>query len=199
MSREILAFGVFSMLTTLTLGVMGLALFIESMRPLVPWIASASAMVGLAGVFTSAMIYIDTRRPFWSVRLTFPKFFGTTFTLGMTAAAVVQSCAGAEGSARVAIVLATIARAALLIWDSSQEVPRATRTMLRLLPWTPEAAMLLLALSMGAGVAAMFAPSPIATVANFAALASTFAGSLMERYCFFAACPAPRMPGGVAA
>jgi Fe-S-cluster-containing dehydrogenase component/DMSO reductase anchor subunit len=199
MSREILAFGVFSILTTLTVGVMGLALFIESMRSLVTWTAGIAALVGLVGVLTSAMIYVDTRRPFWSMRLTIPKFFGTTFTLGITAAAAVLSYAGVENGARGAIIIATIARAILVIWDSTQDVPRATQTMLRLLPWTPEAAMILLALSMAAGVAAVFAPSPIATVEILVALASTFAGSLMERYCFFAACPAPRMPGGVVA
>jgi hypothetical protein len=52
---------------------------------------------------------------------------------------------------------------------------------------------------MGAGVAAVFTPSLLATLAILVALGSTFTGALMERYCFFAACPAPRMPGGVVA
>jgi Fe-S-cluster-containing dehydrogenase component/DMSO reductase anchor subunit len=195
MSREILAFGICSMLATLTLGVM----CVGSAQILVPWLASVAAIAGLSGVFTSAMIYIDTHRPFWSARLTIPKFFGTTFTLGITAAAVVLTCVGAERSARVAIVMATIVRAFLVIWDSAHEAPRASRTMLRLLPWTPEVSMLLLALSMAAGIVAMFASYPIATVATIVALGGTFAGSVMERYCFFATCPTPRMPGGVSA
>ena len=57
--------------------------------------------------------------------------------------------------------------------------------------------MILLAFSMAAGVVAMYASLPVATVAAMMALASTFAAAVMERYCFFAACPAPRMPGGV--
>ncbi len=44
--------------------------------------AIATAALGVAGVFCSAMIYVDTRRAFWSRELTFTKFFGTTFLLG---------------------------------------------------------------------------------------------------------------------
>jgi Fe-S-cluster-containing dehydrogenase component/DMSO reductase anchor subunit len=195
MSREILAFGIFSLLATATLGTMCLG----AAHVLVPWIARVAAATGLSGVFTSAMIYIDTRRPFWSARLTVPKFFGATLALGLASAAIVLFCTGAGGTARAAILAATIVRTLLVIWEGANEVPRATRTMLRLLPWSPEVAMLLLVISMGASVAAMFTSFPVATAAAIIALGGTFAGSLMERYCFFATCPAPRMPGGVSA
>ncbi len=193
MSREILVFGILSMLATLSLA----AKWLEPARLLALWLAGTTAIVGFVGVFASAMVYIDTHRSFWSARLTLPKFFGTSFTLGMTMAALLLYGLSTEKSARSAIMIATTARVALLIWESTQEVPRATRTMLRLLPWTPEISMILLAFSMAAGVVAMYTSSPVATVAATIALASTFAAALMERYCFFAACPAPRMPGGV--
>ena len=99
----------------------------------------------------------------------------------------------------MAIVMAVLARAALVVWESTHEVPRATRTMLRLLPWTPEVTMINLALSMVASVVAMFTACPIASLATGIVLLSTLAASLMERYSFFATCPAPRMPGGVSA
>jgi len=182
------------MMATLTVG----AMFFEPARPLVPWIAGVTAGIGLVGVFTSAMIYIDTRRPFWSMRLTIPRFFGTTLALGSAAGAVVLSCLGAAGDARVAIGMAVLARVALVVWESTYEVPRATRTMLRLLPWAPEVTMINLVLAMAASAVAMFTACPIATWAAVAVLGSTFAASLMERYSFFTTCPAPRMPGGVA-
>ena len=38
---------------------------------------SGASLAGLAGVVCSAMIYADTRRPFWDIAITLPKFFGT--------------------------------------------------------------------------------------------------------------------------
>jgi DMSO reductase anchor subunit/NAD-dependent dihydropyrimidine dehydrogenase PreA subunit len=195
MSREILVFLVFSMMATLSVGTM----YFEPMRFLAPWMAGVTAVLGVIGVFTSAMVYIDTRRPFWSARLTLPRFFGTTMALGSAAAALVMSCFGAGAGTRVAIVMAVLARVALVVWESVHEVPRATRTMLRLLPWTPELTMINLALSMAASVVAMFTAYPIASLATGIVLVSNFAASLMERYSFFTTCPAPRMPGGVSA
>lgn len=195
MSREILAFSLFAGMATLTLG----AMLFAPVRAFAPWIAAATAVLGLGGVLTSAMIYIDTRRPFWAARLTIPKFFGTTFALGSAAGAVVLSCAGHAGDARVAIGGAMLIRMGLLVWESGHEVPRAARTMLRLLPWTPEATMLNLALGMAASIVAMLLPAPFITPGAAVVLGSVFVAALMERYSFFAACPAPRMPGGVSA
>ena len=40
------------------------------------------AVTGLAGVFSSMMIYRDTRRTFWRMKFTSVKFAGTTVLLG---------------------------------------------------------------------------------------------------------------------
>ena len=53
----------------------------------------AAAVAGLLGVFCSAMIYVDTRREFWSASQCFAKFFGTTLLLG---AASALACARAD-------------------------------------------------------------------------------------------------------
>jgi len=74
MSREILAFGVFSALAT------GAVL-----TPFVPMVLVACG--GLGAVFTSAMIYVDTRRPAWRAEVTFARFFGATLLFGLASAA----------------------------------------------------------------------------------------------------------------
>ncbi|MBC8096952.1 MAG: dimethyl sulfoxide reductase anchor subunit, partial [Akkermansiaceae bacterium] len=77
MSREIIAFSVYA----------GLAGLLAVKPENVP-VATLTAAAALVGVFCSAMIYIDTRRPAWSSRITFTKFFGTTLLLGATGGAV---------------------------------------------------------------------------------------------------------------
>ena len=51
----------------------------------------AAALAGLAGVFCSVMIYVDTRRAFWSLPLVGFKFFMTGVVLGVPAAAAQEA------------------------------------------------------------------------------------------------------------
>src|SRR5205809_3629339 len=71
LSREILAFAVFVGLSAVAL----------------QWntrvLATGTALAGLVAVFCSAMVYHDTRRPFWNMRLSATKFFGTTILFGL--------------------------------------------------------------------------------------------------------------------
>ncbi|MFZ4768236.1 MAG: DmsC/YnfH family molybdoenzyme membrane anchor subunit, partial [Roseimicrobium sp.] len=73
LSREILAFGAFAP-----------AAFAAALSLVPSWIAAA---VGLGSVFCSVMVYVDTRRPFWVMSQTAPRFFGTTVLLGLAMAA----------------------------------------------------------------------------------------------------------------
>ncbi|MDB6039639.1 MAG: Fe-S-cluster-containing hydrogenase subunit, partial [Verrucomicrobiales bacterium] len=50
-----------------------------------PAIYTGLILSGLAGVFCSAMLYADTRRPFWSLNRGLVKFFGTVCILGAAA------------------------------------------------------------------------------------------------------------------
>ncbi len=43
---------------------------------------SGTALAGLGGRVCSVMVYVDTRRPFWSLKLVGGKFFGTMLLLG---------------------------------------------------------------------------------------------------------------------
>src|SRR5207237_1867511 len=74
LSREIIALNLFAAVAA--------TLILSS------WLASrqtvlngATAGFGILGVFTSAMVYVDTRRPSWSPRFAFSNFFGTTLLL----------------------------------------------------------------------------------------------------------------------
>ena len=51
---------------------------------------------GLAGVFTSVMIYHDTQRPFWALPFTALRFYGTAIGLG--AVVSVFAAAGSQGA-----------------------------------------------------------------------------------------------------
>ena len=86
LSREALVFGAWFALATAYTGLSWvkdtsvLPRWIHSAEPL-GWAVVASGIVGLA---CSVMIYADTRRPFWRIAQTGPRFFG---------AAVVLACA----------------------------------------------------------------------------------------------------------
>lgn len=82
LSREIVVFGLFALLATAYAG----ALWLRN-APTQPSIQSvlgiSVALAGLFGVFCSHMIYHDTRRVFWRGIRTAGKFFGTTLLLGL--------------------------------------------------------------------------------------------------------------------
>jgi len=211
MSREILAFSVYAAFSTATMAVA----WIPQVRDLLPLFAFGSTALGLLSVFTSAMIYIDTRRPFWAASLTGPKFFGTTLLLGSTFAAAglalvdlfgfVELTAAATGAA----VATTVIRAALFIWersadqrllsDPAEPAHRSALTVAALLPWMPRARMALFIVSTVAGIFAIVGGFGVQAAFAMLAAASTFASQVLERFTFFSAAASPRMPGGVTA
>jgi DMSO reductase anchor subunit len=211
MSREILAFSVFAAASTTTLA----SAWIPVLHDLLPLFAFGTAALGLISVFTSVMIYIDTRRPFWTARLTTPKFFGTMLLLGSTFAAAglaiidLLGLAELTSVATTATVAAMVIRTALFLWERSAyqrslTVPsdpahRSALTIARLLPWLPRLRATLFVISTIAGVLAI--AGGFGAQAAFAVLvaASTFASQVLERFAFLTAAASPRMPGGVPA
>jgi DMSO reductase anchor subunit len=89
LSREILCFGVFPALS------------------LIPLLTPIAAVCGAGSVFCSAMIYHQTRRPFWHLKFTAWKFFGTALVLGLASAWFVSSIF-ADGPAWIPIVLGLV-------------------------------------------------------------------------------------------
>jgi formate dehydrogenase iron-sulfur subunit len=101
LSREILAFGLF----TTFAAAYGAEVWLDRAGWLVfdtgGALHLAAAAWGLAGVFCSVMIYVDTRRPFWSLPLTGAKFVLTGVVLGIPAALLVSLLGAAALDARL--------------------------------------------------------------------------------------------------
>jgi Fe-S-cluster-containing dehydrogenase component/DMSO reductase anchor subunit len=184
------------------------------------------AASGVAGVFCSAMIYVFTRRECWSLTRVMMRFTLTAAVLGLSAAWLsILAAALADPSPELIEVLrqrgqvlchsligaaaaklayeaaifrhlllgrmTPLRRSALLL---TRELANATlaRFALGLLGGVLMPAMLLASLSTlsSSGLVQLVATT---SLLFFACLA----GELLERYLFFAACAAPRMPGGI--
>ena len=221
MSREILVFGVFAGAAAAftgaawwkTLAAMLPALsfaeqFIAPAQFAAP-LAGVTAVLGLLGVYCSAMIYVDTRRTFWSRGPTFTKFFGTTLLLGTAAAAAVLGWAGLRGEVVAGFAaVATLLRTALFGWEF-QNLHRTLRNesdanhRSALVLWKLRRPLLLAHAGLFAG-ATFFGILTITGAGWSAALFATFAfvltlgSQFIERYFFFTAVVAPRMPGALA-
>jgi len=209
LSREIMAFGAFAGLAALAVlaGMFPLTDFITNGRA-IPTIAAA--LVGLIGVFTSAMVYVDTRRPFWSPGFAFGNFFGTTLLLGPAlAAAVFERMPVASEAARRCALVAIIAFTALLLWrllalriairNSSDPIHFNARVIQELLPWLMRLQPVLLVTS--AIVTLPVVTRTAATTDSWCAVLALAAliSEIAWRYAFFAASGSRRMPGGIAA
>ena len=229
LSREAIAFGAFALLASVyaclpALELIGLSIPLAWQRLL----GAAVALTGLVGVSCSAMIYASTRRPFWNAGYTGLKFLLTCLVLGIPVALLIElTAAGASGASSintslkgggmmlcaaliVAAALKIVAESAIFAWLGARNFKPLRRTALlmtgELGPFTMQrfllglaggvilpSALLVLARSDGP-VNPLFAGLSVVLI-----LAVCFAGEVMERYLFFAAVVAPKMPGVPAA
>lgn len=176
-------------------------------------LAIATAALGLFGVFCSAMIYVDTRRAFWSAELVFTKFFGTALLLGSAAAGVILAWTGllsgapVAEAARVFAIIATIIRCALFGWEINNfrartELAHPHHRSAQIM-WTLRRPLVfarwgLFVASTLCAVLAITGHGLLAAIFATLAFGFTAGSQLIERYFFFTAVVAPRMPGGVA-
>jgi formate dehydrogenase iron-sulfur subunit len=209
MSREILVFGLFAGAAVVAAGLCWFAP--GSGASLVA--SAAAASLGLAAVFTSAMIYVDTRRAFWRPSLTFGKFYGTALLLGATAAAAVTGWADRFHPADMAraviacAIVATIIRTVLFAWETGvfiralrrphSPIHRSAETIRVLLPWIPGVRAVLFSASTALSLMAILGVADAAVLWASVAFVTTLSSQLLERCTFFTAVHAPRMPGGV--
>jgi formate dehydrogenase iron-sulfur subunit len=227
MSREAIGFGVFAKMGALYAGSVAAAAHWDSFpgRALLvaaaPVLEGITAVLGLAGVFFSVMIYVATRRTQWRGSITGMKFFGTTFLLGAaTVLAVAQPVAhflpaatrdaAMTGLGRgllsmvLAVALCKLTFELLLlrhVRDPGHSVLKrvavvSLRDLARSTFWRFAclvAGGIFLPLLVLTGAAAVASLSVIAPLA----LVLLVVGEFCERYQFFKAAPASRMPGAL--
>jgi Fe-S-cluster-containing dehydrogenase component/DMSO reductase anchor subunit len=174
-------------------------------------LAIITAALGLLGVFCSAMIYIDTHRVFWSRELTFIKFFGTTFLLGSAGTAAVLAWthvftgAPLSTAAITFAIIATVIRTALFGWefrnfrhalgDAEHPNHRSAMIVWNLRRPLVHARAVLFAGSTLFGLVAIAHSGLFTAICATLSFLLTFASQVIERYFFFTAVIAPRMPG----
>ena len=168
----------------------------------------ATALLALVGVGCSAMIYIDTRRPFWAAQRTLPKFFGTTALLGTTTAAALFGWT-APLLAPACAIAATIIRTVLFAWEWSTFLPalrnpksrthRSALVLARLQRSIVAARVFLFVASSVFSIMAIFNLAGAGAIWGTIAFVTTTTSQMLERHTYFTASAAPRMPGGVPA
>jgi formate dehydrogenase iron-sulfur subunit len=223
MSREIFAFSVFAApaagFAAASLWPLAAAYFpvlqqVESIvdaGQLAAPVAIVTAVLGLLGVFCSAMIYVDTRRVYWSSELTFTKFFGTALLLGSAGTAAVLAWTGALSQAPLTsaavtfAIVATVIRTALAGWeffnlrhslgDPQHPNHRTALILWKLLRPLVFARAALFVGSTTFGLAAIAHGGLFTAICATVSFLLTFTSQIIERYFFFTAVVAPRMPG----
>jgi DMSO reductase anchor subunit len=190
------------------------------------WLGRSVAVCGVAAVGCSAMIYVSTRRTFWQLAFTGPKFLLTCLVLGLPAALGISLVAAALAPDRTvpvafaqvgsiacwSLIVATTAKLALeaivLGWLRAARFTPLKRTAYLMVGDLGLVTFQRFMLGMVGGIALpWFLMSRTANSADdmgaawFLGLVSVLvvvvmaAGELIERYLFFTAVVAPKMPG----
>ncbi len=185
MSREAIAFAAFG-------GVAGVAL--AARREIL-----LTTVMGMIVLIAQTMVYADTRRDFWRVGSTFPRFFGTAAVLGCA----LKLCFAPNTAAAFALLVVTLCKLAAEIavlkyadsdddhWTQLRRTAALQRGRLRPIL----SARILLGLA--GGVLIPFGVAVGAMAPGFAVLACVlcFVGELAERYLFFTSVAPDKMPG----
>ncbi len=198
LSREIMAFG--------ALPAGGMAIFATWWLGNLEWMRLAvtgTAFAALAAVWCSVMVYVDTRRPYWSLKNVAIKFLGTTLLLGAGLCAAVWHWAG-EPAAVWAMVVSLLCRWSLSLWEISSyrralaeegcAWHKSARIMQRHFSRHLEGRGLLL-IATGLLIPVTIAAGASAHWMFTLSLLLTFVSQLMERLYFFTASAGSKMPG----
>jgi formate dehydrogenase iron-sulfur subunit len=232
LSREILAFGLFAGCAVLYAGSCWLghavpadaAGGLDALPAVLGW---AVAAFGIAGVFCSVMIYVFTKREFWSFPRTATTFGLSSALLGIAATALSILCLSlfvdAETGMHLTTVIGpTLARVLLLaagiklvyelalfrhlLANRQTSLKRSARLMLGMLSNVTLARFALgilggivmpLMLLFRIEAEGAVGGDPSLVIIATMLFAACLAGELLERYLFFAAVSAPRMPGSL--
>lgn len=202
LSREAVVFGAWFLLATVLTGLAEAAPLgvTTQLIPTSRALTVSVAGVGFLGLACSVMIYADTRRHFWRAAQTAPRFFGTAVVLGCASANVLQPSAFYT-LGLIAALLAKLAieTRSLRTLDDDDERPTPAWHTAQLLSGPLRLATSYRYVS---AIAVLFLGAAILGGASsfiFACLvaALAFSSELTERYLFFRAVYAPKMPGVV--
>ncbi|QDU36989.1 Anaerobic dimethyl sulfoxide reductase chain B [Maioricimonas rarisocia] len=220
LSREILAFGLFAGLA----GLYTLACNVPGVPPdVTTGLGWSVAVSGAAGLFCSIMIYVFTRREYWSLSATSSRFVLTAGVLGVsTTWLTLAVAAGVGDQANVAelfqagrewlgTTLITLAGCKLIFeaalfrhLTDRRTTPLKRSALLMTGPLSNTALARFACGLLGGIVLPLMLLSPdtasqsmtLQTPLIALLFAATLAGELLERYLFFAAVASARMPGG---
>ena len=186
LSREILAFSLFAPLVMIFVGMHLLpdqwTAFIPSAVDLP--LSVSLWVIGLAAVYTSVMIYHDTKRENWHYRWTTPAFFGTVF-------AFIGMALGSSFLLLCLIPLVTGLLTLLPVMKSKKSSPWSPSLHRARLLWHPLRKVTLsrLLLGLGAPLVALLSP-PLA-------LCLLIGGELLSRALYFRSVHSPKMTGNI--
>lgn len=198
LSREILAFSLFAPIPLALVAFSLLPMF--KALPVPPWISDwlplalqittlSAVLIGLTAVFTSVMIYHDTRRSLWRFRLGATRFFGTVGSFAALARLISHPGAGSWLCLAAVVVLKMVPEARIMRLADSDEAP-----------WTPDthSARLQvgpLGMVFRARFGFAFLTVLVAMLHPWAALPLLLLAEFFERQLFFQSVQAPKMPG----
>jgi len=197
----------------------------DQVSTIIPALRTTVAATGIIGVFFSGMIYVFTRRELWSFERTITRFALTSALLGIATAwlslllvarsvdtdVAKQLLMAAGPQLTRALVLATGLKLGfdLLILKSlaDHRLTSLKRTALLVTGILSPIALARVGVGVLGGIALPLLvlnalpdaarPDLMITVSMAVAWTTCLAGELLERYLFFAAVAAPRMPGGI--
>lgn len=170
-----------------------------------PWTAWLATGVGFVAVFCSAMIYVDTKRPFWGPSLTFPKFGLTALLLGWTGSLMFLPASTDRLllAAMTALFMGMKVAVECSIFSNHKhtpDLPLSKTARLHLMHPLDELFRARLAL---AAIGGLLMPALMlvsgAPMAAMAVLVFCFclAGELIERHLYFVTDAARKMPGSI--
>lgn len=189
LSREAVVFGIYAKLLLAS----AVCHVVTPLHFLQMPVMVASFAVGVLGVFTSVMIYHDTRRAYWNIALSGPKFFLTT----LIACSLLLSAIGWSAMGIVSAVLIL----AKLVWESQflkQHVADSTSAhykTARVVCEIEESALKIRQRAAFGAIVLSIAATGLGALPASLALACWLVSDIAERYLFFVAVDAPKMPG----
>ncbi|QDU82343.1 Anaerobic dimethyl sulfoxide reductase chain B [Polystyrenella longa] len=225
LSREIVTFGLFAKLAILYAAHAWLSpIYFPQYMNWSNTIAWGVMISGVSGVFCSMMIYVFTKRVFWSVSFTGTKFFMTSLILGLAACRLLLTLIAftssepamtdflyraspiIDTSLLAAMAVKLVFEGSLLFHLRSRQVTSLKRTALLMTRQLLTATMLRFSFGILGGC---FLPlllimnhTPEQTGSGLALIIASIMfgvatmGELFERYLYFAAVAPSRMPGG---